>query len=233
MPDEETQARHFLDKLDLKRYHHMLSYLHNKLLKYPDSLQSAYETCLDHVHAVIKTGQPKDGAIDSLTSFPIESENPKGKQRKGKRKKNGDKKVEKVDEKKDQKADAPKSTPKKPQDGKDERSCFGCQKKGHLLKDCPMREKVIASYSKKDKEGNAMAAISNDDVHFSVLWPVLSVEGDVPKPAESDEGVPELDESDIDEDEEPEWMHEHFDWELFNKKECDFAWDRIRVPDEC
>ena len=186
VPSDETQARHFLDKLDLRRYSGLVLFLHNKVFTYPDTLEKAYQLCLDHVSAVVKTGQPKEGGMDAFTSYPVESDSGKGKPRKGKKKKTSDKKAEKVDEKKDQKADASKSQPKKPQEVKDERSCFGCSKRGHLLKDCPMREKVIAQYSKKGAEGNAMTALGEEE-QMNIFWgyPVLTEDGNEPDSTDS------------------------------------------------
>lgn len=62
--------------------------------------------CLVHVSAIVKTGQPKDAGVDSLKLFPIESENLKGKSKRSKKRKTGDKKAGKVGEKKDQKPES-------------------------------------------------------------------------------------------------------------------------------
>ena len=209
MPDSATQARHFIDKLDLTRYGRFVEAVHNRIYSFPTTVEDALNLAESKVIFKLSNTRNTEAAeVPNFTSFAVSASNKNGKKKKGK---GGAPGTAKEGEKKDQSKGNPKSQPKKDvpkkpssdktEAAKEERTCFGCQKKGHLLKDCPMREKVIARYSKakQTEEASAMTALEEDSEH-SIFWsfssmPILS-EGDcskeVQEPTKDDDGHEEL-----------------------------------------
>ena len=208
-PNDTTQSRHFINRLDLSRYGAFVRDLHNGVYTKPTSLEEAFALVQSKVSLSDLTTVTATTGIPTFTTLAIESGEDStpsnGKRKNGKKGKDKRDKKEGAAEKKSEtaKSESTKSTAKVSATGSkkhDEKSaiCFGCKKSGHLLKDCPKREKVLAEYSKKKEEATSMTVVDDDEEHSIFMsWPIDEEDQD-------DDDMPALrdDESEVDDQEE-------------------------------